>query len=65
MTELPEDARIPELVSLAGAARILGKSKQAVHRAALKGQLRGKRLDGGDGPWVFRRSYIESRTDQS
>ena len=61
MTSQPEDARIPDLVSLAGAAAILGKSKQALHRQALNGSLRGRRLDGGSGAWVFRRTYIEQR----
>lgn len=60
MTSQHEDARIPDLVSLAGAAAILGKSKQALHRQALNGTLRGKRLDG-NGAWVFRRTYIEKR----
>lgn len=53
------DPLIPDLVSLAEAARILGRAKQGVHRAALKGQIKCQRLDGGDGAWVFYRPYIE------
>jgi excisionase family DNA binding protein len=49
---------LPDLVSLAGAARILGASKQYVHRLVARGEIVGARLDG-DGAWVFRRDYIE------
>lgn len=59
------DPHIPDLISLAEAARILGRAKQGVHRAATKGQLRGARLDGGEGAWVFRRSYIERLAEQA
>lgn len=59
------DPHIPDLISLAETARILGRAKQGVHRAATKGQIRGARLDAGEGAWVFRRSYIERlRTEQ-
>jgi len=59
------DPHIPELVSLAEAARILGRAKQGVHRAALKGQIRAQRLDDGAGAWVFRRSYIERLAERA
>ncbi len=49
------DDRIPDLVSLAGAAAILGMSKQAVHKRVRAGDLPGKKVDG---TWVFRRSEV-------
>lgn len=61
VTDAPRrDPRIPDLVGLHEAMRILGlKSRTSVHKRATKGQLMGARLDGGTGDWVFRRSHIE------
>lgn len=59
MTGQSRDRHIPDLVSLPEAARILGISKAAAHKRAMKGQLVGARIDGGDGTWVFRRALVE------
>lgn len=51
------DNKIPDLVSLAEAAAILGTSKQLVHRDFVqKGLLAGKKIGG---TWVFRRIHVE------
>ncbi|PRY56405.1 helix-turn-helix domain-containing protein [Glycomyces artemisiae] len=49
---------LPELVSIPGAAAILGYSKQYVHRLADRGQLVGTRIDGNGG-WAFVKKYVE------
>lgn len=49
------DGEIPDLVSLAGAAAILGMSKQAVHKRVHRGDLAGKLVDG---MWMFKRSEV-------
>lgn len=49
------DSEIPDLVSLAGAAKILRMSKQAVHKRVMAGDLPGKMVDG---MWVFQRSEV-------
>ena len=53
------DRHIPDLVSLPRAAQMLGISKAAAHKRAVKGQLLGARLDDGQGTWVFRRVVVE------
>ncbi|WP_415648278.1 helix-turn-helix domain-containing protein [Stackebrandtia soli] len=59
MTTVPKpDPRIPPLVSLREAARILGKHKNTVLKRARAGQLQCARVDE-DGEWVFVRSHIE------
>lgn len=52
---LARDPRIPDLVSLRQAAEILGISKQAAHKRALRGQLLGTQVDGA---WLFRREVV-------
>lgn len=54
---LPRDAKIPDLVSLRQAADILGMSKQAAHKRAMRGQLVGAQVDGA---WLFRREVVEA-----
>lgn len=54
------DPRIPDLVSLRQAAEILGISKQAAHKRALKGQLQGTQVDGA---WLFRRAVVEKAAE--
>ena len=63
MTTPRPDPRIPALVSLAGAARILGKHKNTVRARAQRGQLQSARIDG-DGEWVFLESHIEWVAEQ-
>ncbi|CAM3456780.1 hypothetical protein STSO111631_20025 [Stackebrandtia soli] len=59
VTTVPKpDPRIPPLVSLREAARILGKHKNTVLKRARAGQLQCARVDE-DGEWVFVRSHIE------
>jgi hypothetical protein len=52
----PRDRHIPDLVSLAEAAQILGVSRQAVHKMATKAQLLGTQVGT---TWVFRRVVVE------
>lgn len=56
MTQPPRDPRIPDLVSLAEAAQLMGMSRQAAHKMVMKGQLRGAQVGG---TWVFRRAVVE------
>lgn len=57
MTDPPRDRHIPDLVSLAEAAAMLGVSKQYLHRQYLApGTLRGAQAGG---TWVFRRTVVE------
>jgi len=57
MSNPPRDNRIPDLVSLAEAAEIMGMSRQAAHKMVTKGQLRGAQVGG---TWVFRRAVVEN-----
>jgi excisionase family DNA binding protein len=50
------DRLIPDLVSLAEAADIMGVSRQAAHRMVIKGQLHGAQVGG---TWVFRKAVVE------
>lgn len=54
MTE--RDKRIPDLVSKAEAAEILGISHQAVQQMIAKGRLKGAQVGT---TWVFRRAAVE------
>lgn len=57
MTE--RDKRIPDLVSKAEAAKILGDiSHQAVQQMVDKGRLKGAKI--GTLGWVFRRAAVEA-----
>jgi hypothetical protein len=56
MENPPRDPRIPDLVSLAEAAKIMRMTKQAAHKMVLKGQLRGARIGT---TWVFRRVVVQ------
>jgi predicted site-specific integrase-resolvase len=56
-TPTPQDRHIPELLTLKDAADKIGISRQALHKAASKGQVRGALL--GQGVWVFRKVVIE------
>ena len=51
------DKAIPELVTLAGAARLLGVSKQAAHKLVRTGRLPAVQPDGGGG-WLLRREVV-------
>lgn len=62
MTEPPRDRYIPDLVSLSEAAAILGVTRQAAHKMATKGHLRGARVGG---TWVFRRVAVERVKDSN
>lgn len=55
------DARMPDLVNVDGAARILGTTPQFVHRLAEADQLLGAKIGSG---WFFRRSVVERLRDQ-
>lgn len=56
MTE--RDKRIPDLVSKAEAAKILGDiSHQAVQQMIAKGRLKGAKVGS---TWVFRRAAVEA-----
>lgn len=59
MTE--RDARIPDLVSKAEAAEILGITHQAVQQMVAKGRLKGAQAGT---TWVFRRSVVEATVDR-
>jgi hypothetical protein len=52
----PRDRHIPDLVSAAEAAAILGITRQAVQLAANNGQLLGAKVGS---TWVFRRVVVE------
>ncbi len=54
MTE--RDKHIPDLVSKAQAAEILGVTHQAVQQMADKGRLKGAKVGS---TWVFRRVVVE------
>jgi excisionase family DNA binding protein len=56
MSDPPRDRRIPDLVSLTEAAEMLAVSRTALHKMAVKGQLRGARVGT---TWVFRRAAVE------
>lgn len=56
MTGPPRDPRIPELVSLTEAARIMGVSRQMAHKMVENGQLRGAQVGT---TWVFRKAVVE------
>lgn len=56
VTKPPRDRHIPDLVSLAEAADIMGVSRQAAHKMVAKGQLRGARIGT---TWVFRKIVVE------
>lgn len=56
MTTPPSDPLIPELVSTAEAALILGISRQAVLLRATNGTLVGRKVAD---VWVFRRQTVE------
>lgn len=56
MTASERDSRIPDLVSKAEAAEILGVSHQAVQQMVDKGRLRGAKI--GTLGWVFRRAAV-------
>ena len=62
MPELPRDRHIPDLMTLVDAAIHIGMSRQALHKAARRGQILGARL--GQGVWVFRRAVVERYRDQ-
>jgi excisionase family DNA binding protein len=51
------DPKIPDLVSKAQAAEILGVSHQAVQQMVAKGRLKGAQVGA---TWVFRRAAIEA-----
>jgi excisionase family DNA binding protein len=51
------DPRIPDLVSKAQAAEILGVSHQAVQLMIDKGRLKGAKVGS---TWVFRRTAVEA-----
>jgi excisionase family DNA binding protein len=51
------DPRIPDLVSKAQAAEILGVSHQAVQLMVDKGRLKGAKVGS---TWVFRRAAVEA-----
>jgi hypothetical protein len=53
----PRDRHIPDLLLLKEAAERIGISRQALHKAAAKGQILG--ADLGRGIWVFRSVVIE------
>ncbi len=55
----PRDTRIPDLVGLQEAAKIMGVSKQAALKMVRKAQLKGARL-GDSTTWVFRRSVVDA-----
>jgi hypothetical protein len=61
MTDPPADPRIPDLVSLTEAGKILGIGRAMTHRLVQRGQLRGKQIDGY---WVFRRTVVEKLKEQ-
>lgn len=54
---LPRDRRIPDLVSAAEAAGLLGVTRQAVQLMANNGQLLGQKVGS---TWVFRRALVEA-----
>lgn len=56
----PRDPRIPDLVSLTEAAKMLGITRQAAHLRAQNGQLRGALIGK---TWVFRRAVVEAAKD--
>lgn len=62
MTGLRRDRRIPDLVGLDEAARILGVVKQYAHRLATSGKLPGAVV--GRNTYVFRRAVVEQIRDQ-
>lgn len=51
------DPKIPDLVSKAQAAEILGISHQAVQQMVDKGRLKGAKVGS---TWVFRRAAVEA-----
>lgn len=55
------DPKIPDLLSLTEAAEMLGISRQAVHKRAMRGQLLGAQVGG---TWVFRRVVVEAARDE-
>lgn len=58
MTASERDGRIPDLVSKAEAAKILGEiSHQAVQQMVAKGRLKGAKVGS---TWVFRRAAVEA-----
>lgn len=64
MEDPPRDPRIPDLVGLQEAARIMGVSKQAAHKMVMKAQLKGARV-GKSTTWVFRRSVVDAMPKHS
>lgn len=56
MTETPRDPRIPPLMSVPEVADALGISRQAVRKAAARGQILGAKV--GE-VWVFRPAVVE------
>jgi len=54
------DRHIPDLVSLAESAAILGVSRQAVHQMVQNGRLVGAQVGT---TWVFRRVVVERLRD--
>lgn len=57
MKNLPRDRHIPDLVSLAEAAQIMGMTRQAAHQLVQRGLLVGAQVGT---TWVFRRSVAEA-----
>ena len=64
MTVPDLDRRIPDLVGLTGAARILGVHRNTVLNRIKSGHLMASRIDGSDGEWVLLRTYVESVAHQ-
>lgn len=60
MSNPPRDRHIPDVVSLTEAAEILGVSRAAVHKMAMKGQLVGAQAGT---TWIFRRVVVERTRD--
>jgi hypothetical protein len=56
MPELPQDSKIPDLLSVPEAAAELGMTRQGVRKAAARGQILGKKV--GE-VWVFRPAVIQ------
>lgn len=62
MTATERDGRIPDLVSKAQAAEILGVSHQAVQKMIDKGRLKGALVGS---TWVFRRAAVLAYVEAS
>ena len=62
MSPPPRDRHIPDLITLVDAAKRLKISRQALHKAASRGQILG--ADIGGGVWVFRRAVIEREREE-